>query len=159
MDTDSFWNSFLTLATHGARRCRFQSSSLTTPSHPSFESTFHASAWSHRFILLLDELSELYRAPPNVRDECLRAFRDVRNNNSEYAISSIVAAGTFSVVHLGTKDRNHLSPFNVFNHVQNPYFTLKETTILFRDFALDNTITIEDNVILDVWTRSNGRVT
>ena len=158
-DVDSFWTSFLSLATHGARRCGFQSSTPTISSDLSFESTFHATSWSHRFILLLDELSELYRAPPEVRDECLRAFRDVRNNNSEYAISSIVAAGTFSVVHFGTKNRNHLSPFNVFNHIQNPYFTLEETTILFRDFALDNSITIEDDVILDVGTKSNGRVT
>jgi hypothetical protein len=70
-------------------------------------------------------------------------------------ISGIVAAGKFSIVHLGTKSHYHLSPFNVFNHIQNLYFTLEEMTILFQDFALDNSITIEDDVILDVWTRSN----
>jgi hypothetical protein len=150
-----FWDSFNRAARMGPLRCDFPCSIPTVASQRDFLDTFHATAWPYRFVLLLDEFSELYRAPTDVRNECLRTFREMRNNNSEYAVSSIVAAGTFSILHLNPTDRNS-SAFNISNHVQNPYFTIEETRNLFHEFVMDNGITVEDDIIQDVWARSNG---
>lgn len=152
---NNFWDSFNRAARIGSLRCCFPCSLPTVSSQQDFLDAFHATAWPYGLVLLLDEFSELYRAPTDVRNECLRTFREIRNNNSEYAVSSIVAAGTFSILHLNPTDRNS-APFNVANHVQNPYFTIEETRNLFHQFAVDNGITVEDDVIQDVWARSNG---
>jgi hypothetical protein len=52
-----------------------------------------------------------------------------------------------------------LSPFNISNTIQSPYFTIEETRKLFRMFMQDNDIVIEDAVIQDVWAQSNGYIT
>jgi hypothetical protein len=151
----SFWDSFSCAAMMCACRCGFTCSSPMISSQQDFLDAFHAGAWPHELVLILDELSELHDAPADVRNQCLRAFREITTNRREYVISSILAAGTFSVVHLNPTDGN-LSPFNVSNHVQNPYFTLEEMTALFQEFAMDDCINVEDDVIQDVWARESG---
>jgi hypothetical protein len=69
----------------------------------------------------------------------------------------IIAAGTFRILHLSPTN-NSLSPFNVSSSIRNPYFSIEETTALFRAFARDNDCVINDNVIVDVWAKSNGYV-
>jgi hypothetical protein len=156
--TSVFWVSFNRAAQKAAVRSGFSSSIPTISSQRDFLDAFHFANWPFKIVLIFDEFSELYRAPEDVKDECLRALREIRNNSEEYAISSILAAGTFSVVHLNPKD-SKLSPFNIVSgHVQSPYFTLEETRILFREFATDNLIEVEDDVIQDVWERSSGSV-
>jgi hypothetical protein len=51
------------------------------------------------------------------------------------------------------------SPFNIADHVRNPYFSIDETRKLFLDFAQDNLITIDEAVIGDIWVKSNGCAT
>ena len=124
-------------------------------SHSDFLDAFHVNKWSQKLVLLLDELSVLYSASDHVRNQCLGALRELKNNYEEYAVRSVLAAGTFSVVHLNPTD-NSLSPFNVATHVPNPNFTLDETRSVFRQFTEQTCITVEDEVIKDVWTRSGG---
>jgi hypothetical protein len=151
----SFWDSVGRAAMKGALRCGFLSSLRMISSQRDFLDAFHVTAWPHRLVLIFDEFSELFSAPADVRNQCLRAFREIKTNQREYAVNSILVAGTFNIIHLNPTDGN-LSPFNVSNHVQNPYFTLEETTTLFQEFAMDNCVNVEDDVIQDVWTRSNG---
>jgi hypothetical protein len=61
-------------------------------SQEEFLELFRADAWRQNVVLLVDELNELYDAQPYIRDECLRAFREIRNNNKMYAIRSVIAA-------------------------------------------------------------------
>jgi hypothetical protein len=75
-----------------------------------------------------------------------------------YAIRSVIAAGTFGVVYLNPSNST-ISPFNVADHVQNPYFTIENVMKLFHEFAQDNHITIDDAVVEDIWAKSNGCVT
>jgi hypothetical protein len=112
----------------------------------------------NNIVLLIDEFSELYKAKPSIRDECLRTFHEIINNNGMYAIRSIIAAGTFSIMKLQPSD-SMISPFNVADHVQNPSFTIEDVRKLFRDFAQDHCITIDDAVVKDIWAKSNGCVT
>jgi len=108
-------------------------------------------------VLLFDEFSELFRAPPHIRDELLRTFRGIRSHPVGYAICSIMAAGTFSILDLNPTD-NRISPFNISDQVANPYFCLNETKELFSLFAKDNDIIIDDEVVEDIWFKSNGCV-
>jgi len=120
-----------------------------------FLDAFHVNKWPRKIVLLLDEFSSLYNASRDVRNQCLTALREIKDNCAEYAISSVIAAGTFSSVHLNPTD-NSLSPFNVATLVQNPNFTLDETRVLFRQFMDETDINIEDDVIEDVWVRTGG---
>ena len=105
-------------------------------------------------VLLIDEFSELYRAPPIIRNEFLRTFRIIRSDTS-FGIRSIIVAGTYSILHLNPTDTT-LSPFNISESVANTYFSVEDTRKLFSLFAQDNDIVIDDAVVDDVWFKSNG---
>jgi hypothetical protein len=105
-------------------------------------------------VLLIDEFSELYHAPPPVRDECLRTFRAIKSFE-DYGVRSIIMAGTFNILYLNPTD-TRISPFNIAGNVANPYFSLDETRNLFCLFAKDNAIVIDDDVVGDIWFKSSG---
>src|ERR1700722_882712 len=111
-----------------------------------------------RLVILLDEFSELYKARNSTRDEVLRAIRGIKQNLNTYTISSIIAAGTFSIVHLNPTPLENISPFNVSDAIQSPNFSREETERLFNEFARDKGITIDDEVVSDIWDKSNGCV-
>jgi len=94
-------------------------------------------------------------APDKIRDSFLRALRTIRHSNRESAIKSVIAAGTFSTMRL-TTSKSSLSPFNIQNSFQIPYFSKDETTKFFKMFAQDNYITIDEADIDDIWAQSNG---
>jgi hypothetical protein len=75
-----------------------------------------------------------------------------------YAIRSVIAAGTFGIVHLNPS-KSSIAPFNIAVRVQNPNFTVEEVRKLFYEFAQDHHITIDDAVVEDIWAKSNGCVT
>ena len=123
-----------------------------------FHKLFRVDAWPQEVVLIIDELSELYIAEQDVRDDFLRAFRVIRNNKKTYAIRSVIAAGTFGIVKLNPSN-SAISPFNVADRIPNPYFTVDEVRKLFYEFAQDRRITIDDAVVEDIWAQSNGCVT
>lgn len=79
-----------------------------------------------------------------------------------FVIHAIVIIGTFSILHLdsGTSSSrpNLVSPFNVNDPVQNPNFSLKEVQTLFGEFENENKMKIEDEVITNIYTQTNGYV-
>ena len=130
----------------------------TTPisSRADFIHYFHKDSWDGgQIVLLLDELTCLYQAEGNVRDDCLQAFR-VLKRHGDYAVQCLIAAGTFSIVYLCPSTR--LSPFNIGDLVQCPYFSIDETRKLFQEFAHDLGFSIDNAIIEDVWAKSSGLV-
>jgi hypothetical protein len=111
--------------------------------------------WTEDIVLLIDEFSELAGASLELQDSFLRAFRAIRNQNETYAIKSIIAAGTFSILNLNSKGK-HVSPFNAREAIFNDYFTLPETHQIFEDFSSDNDVNISPRVIDEIWNMSNG---
>jgi hypothetical protein len=81
-----------------------------------------------------------------------------------------VATGTFSILHLNTtiptqastsqttSSLMSLSLFNISEPIQAPYFNIHEITRLFNEFERDNDIHIDEAVVSDVLTKSNGCV-
>jgi hypothetical protein len=122
-----------------------------------FLNAFRATAWNTDVVLLLDELSELYHSLDVIRNDFLRALREIRNNNMQYSLRSVIAAGTFSIIHLNPTNYTS-SSFNVSERIMNPYFSFDETKKLFYEYAHDNAIVIGDDVIHDVWARAGGCV-
>jgi len=49
-----------------------------------------------------------------------------------------------------------VSPFNVADIVQCPFFTIDETKKLFLDFVKDLGLSIDDAIVEDVLAKSNG---
>jgi hypothetical protein len=122
-----------------------------------FHEAFAKREWDRPVVLLIDELGGLPLAPPEVKDNFLYALREVRHNKRESAITSVIAAGTFSVMHLNTTNPL-LSPFNVAETIQIPNFNLDETRQLFNMFQQDQGIVIESAVVNDIWEISSGYV-
>lgn len=159
-DLDAFWKSFGRAVTAAAATSDFglPQGSTTVSSQDEFLELLRADAWRQNVVLLIDELSELYNAPTCIRDAWLRVFRVIRNNNEIYAIHSVIGAGTFDIVNLNPSNST-ISPFNVADCIQNPYFTVEEVRKLFYEFAQGLHITIDDTVVEDIWAKSNGCVT
>jgi len=108
-------------------------------------------------VLLIDEFDTLFLATEDIRNEFLGALREIRNNNSAYRIDGVIATGTFNIRRFSTTEYS-LSPFNVANAIHNPYFNIGETRALFKEFALDNNFKVADEVVEDIWAKSNGYV-
>jgi hypothetical protein len=97
-----------------------------------------------RVVLLIDGFSALFKADDATRDDFLGALRHLRHLPANCVLSSVIATGTFDIVHITTTDR-YLSPFNVSNVFKSPNFSKEETGIL---FACDRKIMIDDDVVL-----------
>ncbi len=155
---NQFWKSIGLAIQPGIGGARVASDRNPIPpitSQQTFLGAFLAGNWAVKVVLLIDELSELHSASGAVRDDFLRTLRETRNNPEPYAIESIIAAGTFSILFLNPS-QSSISPFNISDRIDNPYFTAEETRMLFDEFAQDHRITIEDAVVEDIWVRSNG---
>lgn len=107
-----------------------------------FHEAFAKREWDRPVVLLIDELGGLPLAPSEIKDSFLYTLREVRHNKRESAITSVIAAGTFSPMHLNTTNPL-LSPCNVADTIQTPYFSLDETQQLFNMFQRDQDIVIE----------------
>ena len=119
-----------------------------------FNRAFIKSEWKQPVVILIDEMSQMSQAPDEVLDSFLGALRGVRHKE-ESAIQSVITAGTFGVIRLSSKNPS-ISPFNVAGTLQMPYFNLEETRYLFNSFQQDYSISIESDVIKDIWAKSNG---
>jgi hypothetical protein len=125
-----------------------------------FHAAFALNTWSkpEMAVLILDEFTLLLGAQDSLRDRVLGQLRTFRNLKKAYAIQSVVICGTFSLAHL-TATQKYTSPFNVGDHFQNPFFSKEDVQQLFSEFANENMITIDKDVVEDVWLKSNGYVT
>lgn len=108
-------------------------------------------------VIIIDEFSSLHNAQPNVRDSFLNVFRGIRDSDGIYAIRSIIAAGTYSMAYLCTSNTFNY-PFGFGIHIPNSNFTLEEVCELFREFANDHEIQIGDDIIEDIFNKTNGYV-
>jgi hypothetical protein len=156
--TKEFWESFgMAIDAAAAVYRRGSPKGPTTPisSRSDFVHYFRAESWKRNVVLLVDELSSLHSATPDVRDDFLQAIRSFKFDRDTYAIQCLIAAGTFSIVYLNPSTAT-IPPFNVASIVQTPYFSIDETRKLFREFAEDLGFPIDDGVVEDVWAKSNG---
>ncbi|KAF9433089.1 hypothetical protein BGZ76_009907 [Entomortierella beljakovae] len=110
---------------------------------------------NEKIVLFIDEFDLLFNLSLNVRNECLQVFREIRQNNHLYTIDSIVVFGTFSLLGLNSTDQR-VSSFNINETIKNPYFTREQTQDLFDNYATDEDITIEESIIQNIFSQSNG---
>jgi len=150
---DTFWSSIGIELEAATARVRLHLQSKIT-SASTFNSGFLNEKWDRQVILLIDELNEISTAPDEIKDSFLRTLRGMRQKGDS-AIKSIVGAGTFNVIRL-TTSKPSLSPFNISNAIQTPYFDLEETQQLFSMFEKEYDICVESAVVHDVWAKSNG---
>ena len=152
-DDAQFWNTFshaVDSAVEAENKKIPQISSLRD-----FLDAFRSSLWPSKAVLLFDEFNKLYEAPDNVRNQLLEGIRDLKTVRHQYGVRSVIAAGTFSILYLNPTNTN-VSPFNVANKIQNPNFSMEEVSELFREFAQENKLVIEDAVVRDIWDKSSG---
>ncbi|KAF9909470.1 hypothetical protein BX616_011155 [Lobosporangium transversale] len=104
---------------------------------------------------MIGEFDLLFNASNEIRNQRLQPFHEIRQTNHLYTIDSIVVCGTFSLQDLSSTNQR-VSPFNISEAHRNPYFTLEQTMNLFKQYAEDGRKTIDDQIVHDIFLRSNG---
>lgn len=120
-----------------------------------FLNLFNKEKWGKRVVLFIDGFDNLYNATDEVRNNCLATLRTIKNTENGYAIKSIIVIGTFSIRYLNSTD-SYLSSFNVGVQFDNPYFNENQVNELFNEFASDRSITIDHEIINDIYLQANG---
>ncbi|CAG8667086.1 10277_t:CDS:2, partial [Dentiscutata heterogama] len=79
-----------------------------------------------------------------------------KNRTKEnYAIWFVVAIGPFSILYLNLNNFT-TSLFNVNEPFKNPNFTLEQVQFLYKEFEDEYNLTIDQEVIEDIYTQTNG---
>jgi len=124
-------------------------------SEQDFIRAFRKDKWEYPVVLFIDEFDMLYSAKDAVRTSCLSIIRGIKHQRDKYAIRSIFAIGPFSILHLNSNDFNR-SAFNVYKPFQNPNFTREHVKFLYKEFADEFKLTIDNEIIEDIYTQTNG---
>ncbi|RIA91896.1 hypothetical protein C1645_875149 [Glomus cerebriforme] len=148
---ESFWSSFgkclvRTAPHHIKKHIKFGGD---------FADLFSTSGWKKKVVLFIDEFDILYEANDDIKSSFLKVVRGIKTRKEEFAIWSINAVGPFSILHLSSKKVTS-SPFNIKEPFQNPNFTLEQVQILFKEFADEERIIIDQEIVKDIYIRTNG---
>ena len=106
-------------------------------------------------VLFLDEFDLLLKSD-EILDSlfgALRSMKSKRRVNRQFSLQSVVIIGPFSI--LRTANRT-LSPFNVTESIQSPYFNEDDVRELFLQFTNATQITLEKGIIEDIFARTKG---
>ena len=117
---------------------------------------FRKDIWKNP-VVIFDECDVLYKANDDVRSSFLGMMRGIKNAKEYYAILSCVFIGPFSILHLNS-DKITVSPFNVKDPFSNPNFTLEQVQTLYKEFEDNFKLTIDPEIIKDIYNRTNGYV-
>ncbi|RUS14169.1 hypothetical protein BC937DRAFT_94240, partial [Endogone sp. FLAS-F59071] len=91
----------------------------------------------------------------------LSMIREIRNDpakgrpRAKTVIQSIVSIGTFAILSL-SQDNVTASPFNAVENFRNVSLTKEQVQELFQEFASDRDITIDPEVVDDIFLLTNG---
>ena len=151
---DTFWS---TLGHHLYLDATQYSQLNTIKSADDFDMAFKKSDWRGRIVLFIDEFDKLYRASEDVKSSCLETLRAIKASKKNYAIWSVVAIGPFSILNLRSNNLT-TSPFNVNDPFRNPNFTLEQVQFLYKQFADEYRLTIDQEIIKDIHMQTNGYV-
>jgi hypothetical protein len=113
--------------------------------------------WNNKHVVLfIDDFDELFGAhDDDIKSSFLETIRAIKNESDNYALLSLVAIGPFSILHLNS-DRIPTTPFDVV--FRNPKFTLKQVQTVYKEFENDFKLTIDPEIIEDIYNRTNGYV-
>ncbi|KAG0000632.1 hypothetical protein BGZ79_005647 [Entomortierella chlamydospora] len=123
-----------------------------------FEETFsvNGNMWERPVVIFFDEFDILHRENwKEARDSILGAIRSLKNDPPKHVIRSIVSIGTYAILQLNQTGQE-LSPFNASDNFQNTSLSLDQVRELYLEFAKDREMVIEDNVIGDIFKKTNG---
>jgi hypothetical protein len=120
-----------------------------------FLDVFAESEWKKKIVIFIDDFDGLYNATDEVRDDCLNIFRCIKDSIYDFAICSIVAIGNFNIQYLKTS-KMRISPFSIRESYNNPNFNKQQIQALFNEFTQEKSITIDKEIIDDIYLQTNG---
>ena len=107
-----------------------------------------------RVVLFIDEFDALVEVHDDIKSSCLGIIRAIKNLGSNFAILSSVVIGPFNIVYLNSDTIS----FNITEPFENPNFTLKQVQTVYKEFEDDFKLTIDPEIIEDIYNRTNGYV-
>ncbi|CAG8788989.1 24608_t:CDS:2 [Gigaspora margarita] len=120
-----------------------------------FLNTFHKTQWkSLDAVILFDEFDMLYNAMDDVLASCLTTLRGIKASKQDYTIRSIIVIGPFSIMHLNSNNLTTLL-YNINEPFQNLNFTLEQVQFIYKEFANEYELTIDQEVIKDIYIQTN----
>lgn len=156
-DEPSFWNSFGARLAASLPRLGIVSQ-ITVKDSSSFVSFFEEQAkLGKHIVLFLDEFDLLLQGDRGILDSMLSALRGMKPHRSspdfQYGLHAVVIIGPFSVLQAANQT---LSPFNVSDSIEAPYFTCEDTKELFQQYQKNSSIKLEDGIVNDIYKRTSG---
>ncbi|RIA95673.1 P-loop containing nucleoside triphosphate hydrolase protein [Glomus cerebriforme] len=111
---------------------------------------FQKEQWNdNHVVLFIDEFDILFEAYDYIKSSFLGTIRAIKNSRKNYALLSLVIIGSFNILHL---DSNRI----ITSSFRNPNFTLEQVQTIYKEFENDTKITIDPEVIKDIYIRTNG---
>ncbi|CAJ0835067.1 17731_t:CDS:2, partial [Entrophospora sp. SA101] len=110
----------------------------------------------NNIVLFIDKFDKLCDSNMDVKSSCLETLHGIKNAKENYAFWSVVTIGTFGITHLES-GKVSTAPFNICEPFLNPNFILEQVQFLFKEFEKDYTLTIDPEIIEDIYKQSNDR--
>ncbi|CAJ0764539.1 17371_t:CDS:2 [Entrophospora sp. SA101] len=108
----------------------------------------------NNIVLFIDKFDKLCDSNMDVKSSCLETLHGIKNAKENYAFWSVVTIGTFGITHLES-GKVSTAPFNICEPFLNPNFILEQVQFLFKEFEKDYTLTIDPEIIEDIYKQSN----
>lgn len=106
-----------------------------------------------KIVLFMDEFDFLLKKP-QAQEELYQALRSIKGERVDsYGLQAVVAVGPYSILRYSPEE---LSPFNVFDHWEAPYFTKAQVEQLFKEFQDSTGVVLEKGVVDDIYYRTQG---
>ncbi|GJJ77627.1 hypothetical protein EMPS_09986 [Entomortierella parvispora] len=154
---EAFWSSLCNIL-------KLSGTPLAFNSVHGFHNAFNAEhkRWTRQVVIFFDEFDRLHE--PYAVDICssmLSQLRSIRNepsrgsNKPSHVIRSIVSIGTYAILELNQTE-SRLSPFNSSDNFQNRSLSMDQVHDLYREFAADRRMTIDNDVVGCIFSMCNG---
>jgi len=116
---------------------------------------FFSSIAGKKLVLFIDEFDLLLASEyQNILDDFLSALIFMKERRPEhYGLQSVIIMGPFSILKASNAS---LSPFNVSDAIESPYFTRDDTINIFDQYQTDAAVTLEPGIIDDIFNRTQG---
>jgi hypothetical protein len=113
---------------------------------------FHKEQW--RVVSFIDEYDTLRKAHDNIRSSFFGTMCTIKSSRENFVLLSSVAIGSFSILHLYS---SRIKPPFI-DSFRNPNFTLEQVQAIYNDFEDDFKMSIDPEIIKDIYNRTNEYV-
>ncbi|KAK0239550.1 hypothetical protein EDD85DRAFT_454149 [Armillaria nabsnona] len=118
--------------------------------------SFFKRASRTKYVLLIDDLDDLFEASEDILHNFLGALQILRSPaiSLEHSVHGMIVAGTFSAIRAHKVSLNY--DFSAFEITKLHPFSLADITRLFKRFEVDEKLTLDRQIIDNIYVKTGG---